>query len=88
MWGEARVSWQKASNATTIGFLWNPRYAAAQRQLRDVQEAAKDIGINLRVISASSEQEIEAAFSLIAQEKILGLVIGVDHFWILYATRP
>jgi ABC-type uncharacterized transport system substrate-binding protein len=67
-------------NATTIGFLWNPRYAAAQRQLRDVQEAAKDIGINVRVLPASSEQEIEAAFGLIAQEKILGLVIGVDPF--------
>jgi putative ABC transport system substrate-binding protein len=71
---------QLIPNATTIGFLWNPRYAAAQRQLRDVQEAAKDIGINVRVISASSEQEIEAAFSLIAQEKILGLVIGADPF--------
>src|SRR5262245_47855550 len=71
---------QLIPNATTIGVLWNPRYAAAQRQLRDVQEAAKDIGINVRVLSASSEQEIEAAFGLIAQEKILGLVIGVDPF--------
>jgi putative tryptophan/tyrosine transport system substrate-binding protein len=71
---------QLIPNATTIGFLWNPRYAAAQRQLREVQEAAKDIGINVRVLSASSEQEIEAAFGQIAQEKILGLVIGVDPF--------
>lgn len=71
---------QLIPNATAIGFFWNPRYAAAQKQLRDVQEAAKDIGISARVISASSEQEIDASFGLIAQEKILGLVIGVDPF--------
>jgi putative ABC transport system substrate-binding protein len=71
---------QLIPNATAIGFLWNPRYAAAQKQLRDVQEAAKDIGVTVRVLSASSEQEIDAAFGLIAREKILGLVIGVDPF--------
>ena len=72
---------QLIPKATTIGFLWNPRYAAAPRILRDVQDAAKDIGVNVRVLSASSEQEIEAAFDAIAQDKIPGLVIGVDPFF-------
>ena len=72
---------QLIPKATTIGFLWNPRYAAAPRILRDVQDAAKDIGVNVRVLSASSEQEIEAAFDAIAQDKIPGLIIGVDPFF-------
>jgi putative ABC transport system substrate-binding protein len=72
---------QLIPKASTIGFLWNTRYAAAQRQLLDVQEAARDPGINVRVLSASSEREIEMAFDTIAQDKILGLVIGADPFF-------
>ncbi len=71
---------QLMPKATTIGFLWNPRFASAQRQLRDVQEAARDLAITVRVLPASSEQEIEAAFEIISQEKIPALVVGADPF--------
>jgi putative ABC transport system substrate-binding protein len=78
---------QLIPKATTIGYLWNPHYAAAQRQLDDVQKAARDLDIKVRVLSATSEPEIEAAFNTIAQDKIPGLVIGADPFFDILRDR-
>ena len=71
---------QLMPNVTTIGYLWNPKFVSAQSELRDVQEAARALGIKIRVLSASSEQEIEAAFENIKQERILALVAAADPF--------
>jgi putative ABC transport system substrate-binding protein len=64
----------------TIGYLWNPKFTSAQSELRDVQEAARSLGIEVRVLSASSEPEIDAAFETIKQEQILALTVCADPF--------
>jgi putative ABC transport system substrate-binding protein len=65
---------------TTIGYLWNPKFVSAQSELRDVQEAARSLGIKVRILPASSESEIDAAFETIKQEKILALTVCADPF--------
>ena len=66
--------------AATIGFLTNPRFASADSQLRDVQEAARGTGLKIRVLSASTEPEIDAVFETIAREQLLALEVGADPF--------
>jgi putative ABC transport system substrate-binding protein len=66
--------------ATTVGFLTNPRFASAESQLRDVQEAARVRGLRVRVLPASTDLEIDAAFETVAREKIPALEMGADPF--------
>jgi ABC-type uncharacterized transport system substrate-binding protein len=66
--------------ATTIGYLFNPRFASAEIQLRDVREAARALALMIRAVPVSTEQEIDRAFEMIAQERRLALAVGADPF--------
>jgi putative ABC transport system substrate-binding protein len=66
--------------ATTIGFLTNPGFASADSQLRDVQEAARALGLKIHMLPASTEAEIDAVFETIAREKISAVEVGADPF--------
>jgi putative ABC transport system substrate-binding protein len=63
-----------------FGFLRNPSFASAESQLRDAQEAARALGLTLRVLSASNDDEIDEAFAIIARERIGALSVGADPF--------
>ena len=49
--------------ATTIAVLINSNYSGAEGQLRDVQEAAPRLGVQLLIVRANAESEFNAAFS-------------------------
>jgi putative tryptophan/tyrosine transport system substrate-binding protein len=66
--------------ATTIGFLTNPRFASADSQLQDVQEAARTLGLKIHTLPASTEAEIDAVFETIAREQISAVEVGADPF--------
>jgi putative tryptophan/tyrosine transport system substrate-binding protein len=67
--------------ATTLGFLVNPSYPGAGGQLREMQEAARSIGLHLHVLNAGNDSEIDMAFEAIAQNSIPSLVVAVDPFF-------
>ena len=69
------------STATLIGALFNPKFPDTATQLEDIEDAAHAIGIQIRIVNASSEQEIEAAFASLSQQGIGGLVSGTDPFF-------
>lgn len=71
---------QLVPKATTVAFLWNPRFASAESQQRDVQDAARDLGLKVQALTASTEMEIDSAFEAISQQKIPALIIGADPF--------
>jgi putative ABC transport system substrate-binding protein len=48
--------------ARVIALLVNPNYANTERIIRDVQEAASAKGVQLHILEAGSESEIDAAF--------------------------
>jgi putative ABC transport system substrate-binding protein len=66
--------------ATTIGFLTNPRFASADNQLRDMQEAARALALKIYALPASTEAEIDAAFETIAREQISAVKVAADPF--------
>jgi putative tryptophan/tyrosine transport system substrate-binding protein len=69
-------------HAATVGFLLNPNFPPATSQLRDAQEAARSIGLQIHVWRASIDREIDTAFESIAQERTPALVVASDPFFI------
>jgi hypothetical protein len=53
--------------AATIGLLTNPKLPEAARAVSDAQEAARLLGRQLLVLSASASGEIDTAFSTFRQ---------------------
>src|SRR5262249_14464669 len=45
-----------------------------------MQAAARSLGLQITVLDASNENEIEMAFAVLAQQKIAGLIINTDPF--------
>jgi len=66
--------------ARVIALLMNPNNASAERVIRDVQEAARTKGLQLHVLKASSESEIDTAFASLVQLHAGALVVGGDPF--------
>jgi putative ABC transport system substrate-binding protein len=67
--------------ATTIAVLVNPNYSDAENQLRDVQEAAVPLGVQLVVVRANAESDFDAAFSTVVQQRSGGLLVCASPFF-------
>jgi ABC-type uncharacterized transport system substrate-binding protein len=64
-----------------IALLVNPSNANAERIMRDVREAARTKGVQLHILSAGTESEIDAAFASLVQLHAGALVVGADPFF-------
>jgi ABC-type uncharacterized transport system substrate-binding protein len=69
-----------APGTTAIAVLTNPNFPGTERQLRDVEVAARVLGLKLMVLRASSERETETAFATMARQSGVALLVGVDPF--------
>jgi putative ABC transport system substrate-binding protein len=67
--------------AATIAVLVNPNYSDAEDQLRDVQEAAARLGVQLVVVRANAESDFEAAFSTLVQQRSGALLVCASPFF-------
>jgi putative tryptophan/tyrosine transport system substrate-binding protein len=67
--------------AALIAVLLNPTNANFQAQLRGVQEAARAIGQQVNILSASTEREIDTAFETATESRAGALLVGSDPFF-------
>ena len=68
--------------AGVIALLVNPNDTpSAERTMRNVQEAARTKGVQLLILKAGTESEIETAFTTLMQMHAGALVIGGDMFF-------
>jgi putative ABC transport system substrate-binding protein len=72
-----------APKATMIAFLVNPVSPDAVLEIRDVQAAARAIGLELRMFNAATPPQIDAAFADMAVAHVDGLLVGTDPFFVL-----
>ena len=79
--------YELVQRATTLGLLLNPNFPAATRQLKDMQEAARSIGVQLQIFNAGTDAEIDAAFESVAQKHIRGLVVAADTLFVTHRDR-
>ena len=75
--------------AVRIALLLNPANAAvAETTLRDVQEAAPTIGLQIQMtLNASTIGEIDAAFAALARERPDALFVAADAFFVSQRTQ-
>jgi putative ABC transport system substrate-binding protein len=73
--------------ATVIAVLVNPNFPDAADQMRDVQEAARTLGLRIRVLNASTESEIDTAFATLARQRADALVLAADPFFTARRNR-
>ena len=68
--------------ATSFALVVNPTNPAiAEPVSKDVEMAARMLGVTLHVLHASSDAELEAVFATATQLRTAGLVIGPDFFF-------
>jgi putative ABC transport system substrate-binding protein len=67
--------------ASRVAVLVNPANTAnAETTLRDVEPAARDMGLQIQILKASTSGEIEAAFANFVRERPDALFVGNDAF--------
>jgi|HubBroStandDraft_4_1064222.scaffolds.fasta_scaffold45616_2 putative ABC transport system substrate-binding protein len=67
--------------AKVIALLVNPNNPIVEPLIRDIQEVARRKGVELPIVKASSEDEIEAAFEMLPQLRASALLIAGDQLF-------
>jgi putative ABC transport system substrate-binding protein len=67
--------------ATLIAGLINPKNSNAGRNLAALQEAAREKAVQLHIVEASNETDLETAFASLAPLQAGALVVGADPFF-------
>jgi putative tryptophan/tyrosine transport system substrate-binding protein len=71
--------------AMVIGFLVNPNNPNAETDIREAQEATHTLGLQLHILNASTEREIDTAFTTLTQKGAGAVVVVSDGF---FNSRP
>ncbi|MEA2915000.1 MAG: hypothetical protein QOJ15_7081 [Bradyrhizobium sp.] len=69
-------------NASSIAALANPINPNAEPQLRDLQAAARTLGLQLVTVGASNDAEIDSVFLTLSQRQIGALIVTADGYLI------
>src|SRR5439155_5540587 len=68
--------------AVRVAVFVNPANAAnAESTARDAEPAARAMGLQIKIMRASTGREIDAAFATLAQERPDALFVGNDAFF-------
>jgi putative tryptophan/tyrosine transport system substrate-binding protein len=59
-----------------LGVLVSPGFPSAKVQTRDAHEAARELGIRVEVLNASSERDLETIFANLGQQRLGSLVVN------------
>jgi len=73
--------------ADTVAILLNPKNPDSEDEAKDVQEAARALGIQILVLNAGTENEIDAAFKKLVEQRVGALMLGADTFFTSQRAR-
>jgi putative tryptophan/tyrosine transport system substrate-binding protein len=73
---------QLVPKALRVAVLVNPANRANENVLREAQEAARSIGLQIRILNATTIGEIDAAFSTLVREGSDALFVAPDAFFV------
>jgi putative ABC transport system substrate-binding protein len=69
---------QLVPKASVIGLLVNPNYPEASLQVRDLEDAAGALGLQISVANADTENGVDAAIARLARQGVGGLLVAND----------
>ena len=65
----------------TVGALLNPDSVTAASQQKDIEEAARTVGLQVQFLKASNDRELDLAFKTIVEKQIPALLVPADAFF-------
>ena len=68
-------------SASPIAILVNPTNPDAEDEVKDIQEAARVLGVQVLSVSASKADDLDGAFSTLVHQGARALIIGADAFF-------
>jgi putative ABC transport system substrate-binding protein len=68
-------------SATTIGFLVNPNFPPSEGQSADVLAAARAANLQVEVLRANSDREIDAAFETVRRQRMGAIAVAASPFF-------
>ena len=68
-----------------IAHLVNPHSAVSSVETEELNEAARVLGVEIRILNAASDGEVDATFATLAKEPSVPLVVSADN---LFTDRP
>jgi putative tryptophan/tyrosine transport system substrate-binding protein len=72
---------EMAPRADPIAVLVDPNFVSAETQVRDVEEAAASLRLQLVIVRAGTEYEIDAAFVTFVQRRAAALLVCAAPFF-------
>jgi putative ABC transport system substrate-binding protein len=73
--------------ATLIGILVNPNNPNAESLSKEAQAAARELGLQLIVLHASTERDFDRAFATLVRKRADALVIGADGSFVGHSAQ-
>src|SRR6516164_5292526 len=74
----AEVVHELVPKATTIAVLVDPNFPSAETQSREMEEAARSLGLKLLVLKTGSERDFDTAFATLVRERAGALVVAAS----------
>jgi putative tryptophan/tyrosine transport system substrate-binding protein len=66
--------------AALVGMLFNGDNPNAELQVKDARDAAQKVGLNILLVSATNDREIDTAFTKMGESKVDGLIVAGDPY--------
>jgi putative ABC transport system substrate-binding protein len=73
--------------ASRVAVLWNPADASFAVQTKEVEAAARSLGIRLQHVEARGPEEFDSAFASMARERAEALLLGGSSTFLAHGTR-
>jgi putative tryptophan/tyrosine transport system substrate-binding protein len=67
--------------ASAVALLVNPSNPITESEARNLQDAARSLGLQTQVLRAGTPSEIDAAFRTLGKLRVHALVVGIDPFF-------
>ena len=81
LWGKrVELISELVPETRALADLVNPNFPGAERNIKAVEEAARAKGLQLRILRAATESEIDAAFTALAELQARALLVGAPTF--------
>ena len=68
-------------NAAVFGVLSDPAFPATQSIIADLQAAARTLGLQLVVVNARTDSDLETAFATFSQQRVGAVLVGTSAFY-------
>jgi putative ABC transport system substrate-binding protein len=68
-------------NAAAFGVLADPAFPDSQSQIADLQAAARTLGLQLIVLNATTDSDLETAFVRLSQQRVGAVLISQSTFY-------